>query len=251
MTENRKKDFASNIHDRLLPTITFKKSISDEIIPFLDRLRMMSKADLRYFKEAFVKFKERNEVSSQKVNFILRGGLEHLNAKMPLNEQIVDLFFYLGFVESLGNCYVDILVMLLITSGRDFHIESRFSTPRIKHVISIDDLEKEKVPLAIKLNFLGDNGIKSFSKVIDSKLRNDIAHFNFEIVQDKVLIRGKPVNNTVHTSYHRLILATSVIDELLHSLASDFGWEKKSKNINIIEQLLKQFSEMKDSNLDE
>jgi hypothetical protein len=123
-------------------------------------------------------------IHQKKVWFILKGALTETKKEDSVSSQILDLFLYLGLVESLGNCYVDLLVMLLITNGRDFHIESRYSTPRIKHVISIDDLEKEKVPLTMKLNFLKDNGLENFADVVDSKLRNDITHLNFEIRKD-------------------------------------------------------------------
>ena len=37
-----------------------RKSISSELTPNIDKLRMVSKEDLCYFKDAYMKFKTRN-----------------------------------------------------------------------------------------------------------------------------------------------------------------------------------------------
>jgi len=214
--------------------------VKSELSPFFDRIRTLEKKDIAYFNEAYLDFKQRDKRASDIISFILRGGLEKFGTNMPLNDQIVDLFFYLGLVESLGNCYVDILVMLLVTNGRDFHLESRFSTPRIKHLVSIKELEREKVPLKAKLNFLEDNGIKCFTSVIDTQLRNDIAHLNFELKDDQVRLRNKPVTDVVTLCFDRFMLATRTIYELLYELAVDFGWEQpreKSKLEELMEDL--------------
>jgi len=101
------------------------------------------------------------------------------------------LYTYLGIVESVENWTTNILIMLLIASGKDFHIK----TPILRHVPSLKDLEKTYVPLKMKLDFLREYGIKTYPSVIDNKLRNDIAHFNFKIENNVVTIRGKKYGN--------------------------------------------------------
>ncbi len=118
-----------------------------------------------------------------------------ISIKLQQDSQILSglyrLFCYLGIVESFGNATVELLVMLLIANGRDFHIESQHSTPRIRHACSMRDLEKEKVPLSTKLNFLRDNGLRIFTSSIDTDLRNSIAHTKFRLSDDKVYVKGK------------------------------------------------------------
>jgi virulence-associated protein VapD len=110
------------------------------------------------------------------------------------NEIKSDLFYvfsYLGLVESLGNSIVDLLVLLLVANGRDFHIECLRTTPRIKHALTIEDLEKEKVPLTTKLNFMRDNNLRFIASLIDTDLRNTIAHLKFETRDGKIYVKSK------------------------------------------------------------
>jgi hypothetical protein len=110
------------------------------------------------------------------------------------NEIKSDLFYvfsYLGLVESLGNSIVDLLVLLLVANGRDFHIECLRTTPRIKHALTIEDLEKEKVPLTTKLNFMRDNNLRFIASLIDTDLRNTIAHLKFETREAKSMLKAK------------------------------------------------------------
>jgi hypothetical protein len=110
------------------------------------------------------------------------------------NEIKSDLFYvfsYIGLVESLGNSIVDLLVLLLVANGRDFHIECLRTTPRIKHALTIEDLEKEKVPLTTKLNFMRDNNLRFIASLIDTDLRNTIAHLKFETREAKSMLKAK------------------------------------------------------------
>lgn len=82
--------------------------------------------------------------------------------------------------------------MLLVASGRDFHIERLYKTPRIKHALSIEDLKEERVPLTTELNFIKENGLSKLASTIDNQFRNDIAHLKFDIKENMIYIRGKP-----------------------------------------------------------
>jgi len=144
-------------------------------------------------------------------------------------EQTSALFVYLGLVESLGNCIVDVIVMILIANGRDFHIERLHTTPRIKHATSIEDLEKERVALTTKLNFLRDNGIEELPSIIDSTLRNDIAHLNFNVKEDGIYIRGRPAQDVLSGSLDKLIKALSTTDGCLRQLEREKGLSPKKE----------------------
>lgn len=91
----------------------------------------------------------------------------------------INLFRYLGLVESIGVSLVDMLVLMLVATGHDFHVERVHKEPRIVHASSFNDLKN--ATLASKLAFLRRNGLTECAKLIDRKLRNDIAHLSFEI----------------------------------------------------------------------
>jgi hypothetical protein len=132
----------------------------------------------------------------------------------PSHNIATSLFNYLGFVETVGNTTVDIIIMLVIANGIDFHIESQHETPRIRHVNHIFDLDD--VPLRTKLNFLRENGIKTIPSIIDCNLRNDIAHLNFTFDPDtkEITLRGRPLKSVVEEGFKRFMPIFSVYDEL-------------------------------------
>ena len=157
-------------------------------------------------------FRLRGYVRANMINVIM-GQLSVDSLTTPQN-MATSLFNYLGFVETIGNGIVDIIIMLVIANGIDFHVESEYKTPRIRHVKHIFDLDD--APLRTKLNFLRENGIKTLPSVIDSKLRNDIAHLNFIFDPDtkETTLRGRPVKTVVNEGFKRFMLIFAVIGEL-------------------------------------
>jgi hypothetical protein len=204
-----------------------KQNIELELRPYLDGIRRTAKKNLANFKKSYVKFKERWDHSWDKLEFLIMGEMRDVTGDTKVSEQVFDLFVYLGLVESLGNCIVDILVMLLVANGIDFHIESRHSTPRIKHLSLMDELEKEKIPLSMKLNFLKDNKVVHFASIVDNKLRNDIAHLNFEIKENGIILRGKPATDAIEPCFRNLFESIAIVTDLLFDLAVDLGWESR------------------------
>lgn len=201
-----------------------KAKLRPEIEPFLNTLRSKPREDLKVFKADWRKFCFHRSSSLDIVNLFI-DEVDAKALKVSIKEQVFALFTYLGIVESLGNCLVNILVMILVVNGRDFHIGSA-ETSRIRHVYSLDEIEKARVPLTMKLNFLRDNGIKIFPSIIDSKLRNDIAHLNFNIEKGKVTVRGRSVWEIVEPNSQKILSATVAVSELIDDLAEDFGWNK-------------------------
>jgi hypothetical protein len=202
--------------------VKVEAEIKSELEPFLNKILITPQEDLREFKKDYMRFAN-HCLDSLRILSLFTIETDVKALPTSIKEQIFLLYQYLGMVESLGNCIVDILVMLLVANKRDFHIES-MQTPRIRHVYSLDDLEKAKVPLTMKLNFLRDNGIKTYPSIIDSKLRNDIAHFNFKIENNKVAIRGKDVWEVVYPNNRKIQAATQTVVELFNNLKKNLGW---------------------------
>jgi len=189
------------------------KRIEAELEPFLNGIRT-KEADWELFNGAYGDFKARFANVIRIKNLIEKEGSTVDFSKVERTGEINALFLFLGYAEGLGNCFADILSMLLVANGRDFHIESR-STPRIKHVVSMNDLEKERVPLRTKLNFLEDNGVTVLNSIIDTDLRNRIAHLNFRVEKDKVYVKGKPGWESIMNNIRILLAAFMRIDVLL------------------------------------
>lgn len=206
-----------------------EQKVTSELTPFLDGIRGLGAQSRQFqlFKENYNYFIKKYKEKSEVLSLVL--SKEEISIT-DISGKIYLLFTYLGAIETLGNSMVNILVMTLVANGIDFHIESRFTTPRIKHTTSIKELEKGKVSLGTKLNFLKDNNIKSLSSIIDKKLRNDIDHLNFSINKNDLCIRTKPVVPMVLVGLSELFVLFGVVTNLLISLGRDSGLFLTNKN---------------------
>lgn len=194
------------------------KKIQSELQPFLNGIRNadVKSREYKLFRAAYVDFRERHEQAKEIREYPMRG----LFAKTHVvKDSIQWMFSYLGLVESLGTALADILIMLLVANGIDFHIERSSKFPRIKHALTIKDLEDQWVPLTMKLNFLRENGISTLSSIVDTRTRNDIAHMRIKVKGNQVLIKGKPVEESILDSETKLLHASNIITALLDKSA--------------------------------
>ena len=194
------------------------KKIQSELQPFLTGIRNadVNSKEYKLFKAAYVDFRERHEHTKEIRGYPMNG----LFAKTHMvKDSIQWMFSYLGLVESLGNALADVLIMLLVANGIDFHIERSSKFPRIKHALTMKDLEDEWVPLAVKLNFLRENGISTLSSIVDTRTRNDIAHMRFKVKGNQVIIKGKPVEESLLESETKLLHASNIVTALLDKSA--------------------------------
>lgn len=197
------------------------KKIESELNPYLDSLRNMDKKTRRFkiFEKAVKDSSKKYGDAWKAYDFITRD-IEWYT-EYDAKEEVQTLFAYLVLVEGLGNAFTDLLVLLLAANGIDFHLESIHDAPHIRHAFSIRDLEKARVPLSAKLNFLRDNGIVEFAKKIDNKLRNDIAHLNFDIEDNQIHIRRTPAFEVVTKRHQELLDALKTVDILIRRLAKE------------------------------
>jgi hypothetical protein len=205
--------------------------IKSELEPFVNGIYTVASQskNFKLLKEAYSYFKRKDESDRVIRKYIAKGLLKKTH---EVKDVIQWMFLYLGLVETLGNSIVDILIMLLVANGIDFHVEYRYVTPRIKHAISIKDLEQEFVPLKTKLNFLKENGIKELASVIDSELRNDIAHSKFLIKEDTIYVKGKPATELLSKNTLKLLRACNVTKTILENLAKERGLNKEGSELH-------------------
>lgn len=88
---------------------------------------------------------------------------------------------YLCSVEQIAGAFVDLSILLLVSKGRNLHLEPDFNHRYTRHVRSLDDIESPNLPLSVKLDFLQSNGLTYYSKWVNRSLRNGIAHSDFDI----------------------------------------------------------------------
>jgi len=167
---------------------TLAVNVQQELEPFLASFDKLGAQDEKFqqFKRNYQSFKAKYRKAKKVEDFVMEG-LLHDNWTDPdewENPHFIfsAMFAYLGLIETVANCVVDVLVMLLVANGRYFHIHSDNGS-HIKHVTSISSLKDGRVDLSIKLDFLKENGVTFFANIVDTKLRNDIAHVNFQIIE--------------------------------------------------------------------
>lgn len=205
-----------------------KKEFASQLKPLIDSAvhKIRNPKESKIFRQNLLEL----QVRAQKVRQIYGYMAQHLDvlgvelatvAESGVKYFFDMAFFYLGVVEITGNFLADFVILHLIANGHDFHIERAYKTPRIKHVIYLKDLEEERVPLATKLNFIEDCGITIFKSIIDTKLRNHIAHMNFKIKGDIVYIRGKPAIDMITRSLSKMLIALDEHESLMKKAISD------------------------------
>jgi hypothetical protein len=195
------------VDKKIQKDIEFQKKIKAELEPFLDKIIKSPKTDIELVKDTLEKAIVPNSEMREQMEAVFQANTQ-IDENATIIQQIHEMFTYLGFVESLANLYVDILVMLIVASGKDFHIESTNDTPRVNHAMCIEDLQNNySTSLYTKLNFLRSRELKLFVSTIDSAriLRNDIAHFKIRLENGKILLRNKPVHEIISTNQEKLV----------------------------------------------
>jgi hypothetical protein len=191
------------------------KRIELELQPLLDNVAD-NMASLDSFKEMYSDFQRRTAHG----NIIAKLMAERVfQDEGEVKDDFLAMFVYLGLVETYGNTLADVAVWLLVANGKDFRIGRERGTPRIKHALSIKDLENKRVSLGTKLNFMRKNGLNESASIVDREVRNDIAHMRLEITNKRVFIRGKPALELSMRNAIRVSHAISIISILLERLA--------------------------------
>jgi len=116
-------------------------------------------------------------------------------------------FLYLALFETSVTNLVDLVLMIFVANGHDFYIFRNR-----KYAKKLDDLDDSF--LSEKLDFLNHHGLVIFSEHINRKLRNRIAHLDFDIEADgKVSVEQQKYdlqNELVHLEALVLIVANAL-----------------------------------------
>lgn len=171
------------------PASLVANSLRLELKPLIDVI-IENKIEFKnnQFKSDYLSFKESYAKENEKKDWLLnslakewydpesyeQGG--HIIANF--------MFAYLGLIETVGRCLVDIVVLILVANGEIFEYKSH---GKDKIVTCWKDIQKNKISLYEELRFLDEHDIIAFRYLLDNHLRNDIAHINFRVDPDNGL----------------------------------------------------------------
>jgi hypothetical protein len=127
---------------------------------------------------SFVLLKDRLEKSARRMKELRE------DSKSPNTTEIQVLrktFVYLALFETSITNIIDLIILLLIVNGHDFYIYDMR-----KYSKNLRDLDR--ATLYEKLVFLDAHGLEVISTNVNKSLRNKIAHFDFEIAKDGIII---------------------------------------------------------------
>lgn len=151
------------------------KSLLSDFYPTSPQYRAYTQADKRISKR------------TKRMNSILTA----LHESTPLIEEFPPRFRlvtlanrYLFYVETFGNFYVNIALLLLVGRGHALHLMPDYKHRYVRHATTLEDIESPTLSLAVKLDFLESHKLSFFKKWIDTTLRNRIAHADFTINDD-------------------------------------------------------------------
>jgi hypothetical protein len=199
--------------------------LASEFDPFYEKIKGLDRKGkaFRIFKESYLAYRDKMKVSNRLLGIYSKGLIERLQEPPNISRiTFMHPFYYLGFVESVGSTMTNMIVMILVSSGIDFHVvEGKW---KVKHVTSIKELEKRRnLSLTTKLNFLKENKIKEFASAVDSDLRNKIAHMNFQLEGEEICVRRKPVFSEIGKAWANLSWALIAMVNIIEKLAKDTG----------------------------
>lgn len=188
--------------------------IKEELEPLVNGFFSLDKTHPKYtqFKQCFIDW---NAKTLKLIPTLLAADsiqkLKPSKKDDPKTYAVIGLFRYLANVESFGSSIIDILVLLLVANGYEFHVEQEHKVPRIIHANTLKDLRNAS--LGAKISFLKRCKLNESAKLVDRKLRNSIAHLTFEI-DDKGVTKipkdGKMteinINNKIDAFFKRLFM---------------------------------------------
>lgn len=129
------------------------------------------------------------------------------------NGELVTLrkaFVYLGLFETSLTNVVDMILMLFVAVHHDFYVPwKRMYATSLKHL--------DHASLSEKLDFLNNHNLQFFSERINRKLRNKIAHMEFEIEPDGKILVGDQRYDLEHEIYGLMVFLLIISNSLAES----------------------------------
>jgi hypothetical protein len=182
------------------------EKIEAELEPFIDGIRKMPKDSKRFkmFSKSYTDYADRYDHYSKVVQYFSKG--MYKVTENP-KDKMQWILYYLGLLEGINNTTLNILIMLLKANQNRINITYAKTSPRIEHALSLSELEEKYIPLTAKLSFLSQNGLREIAQLIDSELRNKVAHFKFDITDDDICLDGKrAMPRIAHNMFNVLVV---------------------------------------------
>jgi len=99
----------------------------------------------------------------------------------PKSASMNRMLVFLGLTESLGNAIADMVLMLLIVNGQEIHTRGM----PFRHIKRFEDLTD--LDMSSKTKILDDEELYIFKDILNTNIRNIVAHLKFRIDEKGVI----------------------------------------------------------------
>ena len=99
----------------------------------------------------------------------------------PKSDSMNKMLVFLGLTESLGNTIADMVLMLLIVNGQEIHTRGM----PFRHIKRFEDLTD--LDMSSKTKILDDEELYIFKDILNTNIRNIVAHLKFRIDEKGVI----------------------------------------------------------------
>jgi len=204
-------------------TRAFGRKVEAELEPFMNIIRCIPReySELEMFRQAYFDYLRKHEHYGKISRYLAHDTLKITGTH---KDKLQWILWYLGVLEGINHTVVNILVILLNASKTKTKIANpgnNYYLKRISQANSLEDLEEKFIPLNAKLIFLRANGLKEVASVIDAEFRNDVAHFNFDVQNNEIVVGGKNIMPLIATNIHKLLRLLFVTNDLLSWLSRE------------------------------
>lgn len=175
--------------------------------------------EIEKFKQAYFEYLKKENHYKKISRYISRGVLKP-TASIKVKLQLI--LWYLCVLETINHTTVNILIVLINTcecKSRTLKTGSRDRFEReLQKASSLDDLDKQFIPLGSKIAYLRSNGLKEVVSVIDTKFRNAIVHFDFDVLDDDIVVNEEKIMPLVVENIQNLLRLSAVVSNCLKEI---------------------------------
>jgi hypothetical protein len=111
---------------------------------------------------------------------------------------------------------------LLLNACRDntnvTDVRKRHYAELLTNACTPSDLESKYIPLSVKLEFLRNNNLTKIASVMNSKFRNKIVHFQFEIADDLIVLNGENIMPSVLQDTNNMMVLLSAVGNVFRKV---------------------------------
>jgi hypothetical protein len=201
----------------------FLKKVENELEPFTAILMKMpaESLELKMVREAYVGYLSKHKHYGKISQYLSKDFLKITGTR---KDKLQWILWYLGVLEGINHTVVNVLIVILNATKTKNDIatpRNDYWTEQITKARSMDELEGKFIPLGAKLFFLRANGLETVVSAIDTDFRNCVAHFNFDVEDDEIVVGGERIMPLIAENVFKLVRLLSVVSRILDKVARE------------------------------